>query len=149
MSDWSLIYRTNENGDVVSGSLSGLREAVLDAADVKVLYQTQGGTWWSRYCPSVTVGGSGPSTVVSAVFMHAADTVSAAGGLAFADPFAIEYHLFNSTGIRAMVKVGANGEVVDIDRDTLAMRWYVRDRQWSPRDLIAEVVAEQLEATRR
>lgn len=123
MSDWSLILSTDGNGAITMGSVADLRAAVIAGADVKVVYGTGGGVWWSRYCPSVSARGSGSSALVSATYMEAADTVAGAQGLEFATPFALEYQIYNSNGVQQMVKNGRSQSKV------VPMRWYVRDRQ--------------------
>ena len=50
MSAWKKIYETDQTGATVFGNLSDFRVAVMNGADVKVLYSTTFGTWWSRCC---------------------------------------------------------------------------------------------------
>ena len=121
MSDWTMIYSTDAGGGVSGGSLLELDHAVRAGADVKVVYNSGAGVWWSRYCPSVRSRRAGTSRLVTAAYMVAADTDEAGGQLEFAAPFAIEYHLFNSNGVRVMSKGGQS------TTDTVAMRWYVKD----------------------
>jgi hypothetical protein len=121
MSNWQLIYETDDQGAVVSGSLSGLRAAAMHAADVKVMYYS-GNNWWSRECSSVCVYGTGRGTVVSATYCEALDTERDGKGLSLASPVTLEYQIYNSTGwIRS-----ATGGEIDAERQR-RMRWYVRD----------------------
>jgi hypothetical protein len=128
VSVWTLVYRADQNGNPLLGDVLRLRYAVLAGADVKVVYQSQpDGPWWSRSCSSAAVSGSGPHTVVSAVYMEAADTDEAAGGgLTFAEPFAVEYQIYNSIGTRAFVK-SVDGQIVVRDLESMALKWYVKD----------------------
>jgi hypothetical protein len=126
MSDWSLIYATDASGAVTKGSVMELRLAVMSGADVKVMYSTAPGVWWSRYCASASVRGSGASRLVSATYMEAADTQDGSQGLEFATPFAVEYQIYNSNGVQQMHKGGRTVSKV------VTMRWYVRDYQAPP-----------------
>lgn len=131
MGNWTLIYRTDADGLTTFGSVDELRRAVLNAADVKVLYSPQSNIWWSRYCSSVHVRRVGGTTVVAATFMEAADTTPAGGGIEFETPFALEYHIYNSTGVRSVLKFGyEDHNLISQDTDNIVpMRWYVKDYQ--------------------
>ena len=134
MSAWKKIYETDQTGATVFGNLNDFRAAVIHGADVKVLYSTTFGNWWSRYCSSVNVSGFGSNTRIAATFMEAADTQSVAGGLGFiTNPFAIEYHLFNTSGARAFVKVRHSDQsILTQSTNIIRMRWYVKDYELSP-----------------
>src|SRR4051812_12467338 len=124
MSNWTLIYSTDSAGAVDFGSVPELRAAVFLGADVKIIYRTRSGTWWSRYCPSVSIQGpGGSSSMVSATYVEAADTTFGSKGLEFATPFAIEYHIYNSNGVRQVHKTGHDQP----ETSFVPMRWYVRD----------------------
>ena len=131
MGNWTLIYRTNAEGITTFGSVSDLRAAVINGADVKVVYSPQTNIWWSRYCSSVHIRGVGGSTIVAATFMEAADTTAGGGGIEFDTPFALEYHIYNSTGVRSVLKFGyQEHNLISQDTDNIvAMRWYVKDYQ--------------------
>ena len=130
MGNWTLIYRTDAEGLTAFGSLDELSRAVLNGADVKVIYSPQQNVWWSRYCSSVNVRRVGGTTVVAATFMEAADTTPAGGGIQFETPFALEYHIYNSTGVRSMMKFGYQDHNLIQDTDNLMpMRWFVKDHQ--------------------
>ena len=131
MGNWTLIYRTDAEGLTSFGSLSDLRTAVVNGADVKVIYSPQPSVWWSRYCSSVHVRGVGGTTIVAATFMEAADTTPGGGGIEFETPFAIEYHIYNSTGVRSVFKFGyQEHNLISQDTDNIVpMRWYVKDYQ--------------------
>lgn len=126
---WTLVYETDSSGNQVAGSLTQLRKAVLNAADVKVIYKPSANTWWSRYCDSVTVRGGGSQTVIAATFMNAADTTSGVGGLDFEDnPFAVEHHIYNSSGRRAFVKLHyKERDIIQNSPSTIPMKWFVKD----------------------
>ena len=121
MSDWTLIYSTDSTGAVIVGSVDDLERAVSRAADVKVLYNSATGVWWSRYCPSVSTRAHGGGRLVSATYMEAADTRLGGTGLEFEAPFAVEYHIYNSNGVYWNYTGG-----VSTDR-IVPMRWYVKD----------------------
>ncbi len=123
MSDWHLVLATDTNGAVTNGSLSALRAAVWNAADVKVMYRLADGTWWSRQCISACVHGSGSETVISATCLEAINTNRDATGLVVAAPVELEQHIYNSTGWRSRATGG------NIDAHRLRMEWYVRDYQ--------------------
>lgn len=129
MSNWTQVYATDAAGAVVSGSLATLQNAVLRGADVKVLYMPSAGIWWSRYCESVKSHGTGASALVSAVFMNAGDTLEVGDGLAFNEPFSIEYHIYSSNGMRKLYKIQQNNQAVLIANESriLPIRWYVKD----------------------
>lgn len=140
MSDWRLIYSTNATGAAVEGSVGVLVTAVRAAADVKILYSPSAGVWWSRYCSSVTTRGAGNSALVAAIYVEAADTTQGASGLEFNEPFALEYHIYNSNGVRKVFKIDHQmRQVIANQSDTIPMRWYVRDYQpsWFP---VADVI---------
>ena len=131
MGNWTLIYRTDAEGLTVFGSVDELSRAVLNGADVKVIYSPQQNVWWARYCSSVNVRRVGGTTVVAATFMEAADTTAAGAGIQFDNPFALEYHIYNSTGARSLMKFGYhdhNQISQEID-NIMPMRWFVKDHQ--------------------
>src|SRR6266850_67159 len=103
---WSLIYETDAAGGHVAGRLSGFRDAVLAGADVKVIYSPRSSVWWSRNLSSVYVTHPGGTTIhIAGTYMEAADTNPTQSGISFADdPFALEYHIYNTTGVRVVVK---------------------------------------------
>ncbi|GAB2469606.1 hypothetical protein GCM10011375_40200 [Hymenobacter qilianensis] len=121
MSDWTLIYITDSTGTAVVGSVADLTRAVRAGADVKVIYNSGPGVWWSRYCESVSTRGTGSARLVSATYMRAADTRVGGTGLEFEVPFAVEYHIYNSNGVYWMSKAGNS------TYRTVPMRWYVKD----------------------
>ncbi|MFL6139247.1 MAG: hypothetical protein ACJ74O_15790 [Frankiaceae bacterium] len=137
---WTLVYRTDQHGEPLLGNVHQLRDAVLAGADVKVLYQSQpDGPWWSRSCSSAAVSGSGSGTLVSAVYMEAADTTVTPRGLAFSLPFAVEHQIYNSIGTRAMAK-SVDGRVVTEEPEPLALKWFVKDYEIIPLNLSDRVV---------
>lgn len=123
MSDWTLIYATNSTGTAVVGSVAALAKAVRAGADVKIIYNSGPGIWWSRYCASVSTRGTGASRLVSATYMEAADTRAGGTGVEFEVPFAREYHIYNSNGVYWMSKGGNSTNRI------VAMQWFVKDYQ--------------------
>jgi hypothetical protein len=134
-SEWNLIYATNSFGDAVAGDLGEFRNAVLAGADVKVLYSPDEDIWWSRNCSSVTVIGVGSGTHIAATFMEAADTSYSAGdGLDFDEPFSLEYHIYNTTGVRVNAKFEYQNQTLRGKRSKiLPMKWYVKDYSLRPK----------------
>ena len=65
--------------------------------------------------------------MISATYSEAVDTTAGVGGLEFNVPFAVENHIYNSTGVRNVQKISGTGDVVAEDSKTIPMRWYVRD----------------------
>jgi hypothetical protein len=61
--------------------------------------------------------------------MEAADTTSTGSGIDFDTPFALEYQIYNSTGIRSVWKFNyQNHNPVSHNSDNIVpMRWYVED----------------------
>jgi hypothetical protein len=128
-STWTLIYSTDATGAPVLGSLQEFRSAVLAAADVKIVYQTGANSWWSRNCSSINLTRPGGSTLIAATFMEAADTRASGSGLDFEEPFALEYHIYNTTGVRVVRKFKYQDHTllpVDTTR-IIAMKWFVKD----------------------
>jgi hypothetical protein len=149
---WQKVYEHGANGIVTSGSINVLRDAVYRGADVKVRYRGQTGRleWdWTRRFASVTVTvdhgnlGKDDTIVVSGVMTDIPDTdlnivrlpgtentpggVGGGGGRSFAQPFALEWHIYNTSGQRQVVKFDAvTHQVVSDDTDQRAMSWYVR-----------------------
>lgn len=128
MSDWTLIYSTDATGAAVVGSVADLSSAVRAGADVKIIYNSGPGVWWSRYCDSVSTRGTASTRLVSATYMKAADTRLGGSGVEFEVPFAVEYHIYNSNGFYWMSKGG------DSTNRIVPMRWYVKDYNlpWIP-----------------
>lgn len=126
--NWTLLYETDASGNQIAGSLQELRDAILLGADVKVVYSPAADVWWSRYCSSVTVQESGGSTRIAATFMEAADTRSATFGIDFENnPFALEYHIYNTSGVRYFMKLHYEDRTIITDSNrVLPMKWYVR-----------------------
>lgn len=130
MSDvWTLIYATDSQGNQVTGNLAELRRAVIAGADVKVIYNSQADIWWSRNCSSIQVSQPGGNILVAAIFMEAADTSSTGIGIDFDTPFALEYHIYNSTGVRSIIKFDYQNhtKISSNNRNIIPMKWYVKD----------------------
>jgi hypothetical protein len=126
---WTLVYATDESG-AESGSREALRNAILHGADVKILYRPSPGIWWSRNCSSINLRVSEGIAYIAATFMEAADTSFVDGvGLDFnRAPFALEYHIYNTTGARAMVKFHyQDHNLLSDEITTMPMRWFVKD----------------------
>ena len=145
MSNWTLIYSSDANGNAVTGSVSALAAAVRSAADVKVLYNPSQGVWWSRYCSSATVRGTGSASTVAATHMEAADT-QGGGEIEFAAPAAVEYHIYNSNGVRKLLKLNLQThQVLANQTQRMPMRWYVKDYRVFPLFAIADLVNADFE----
>lgn len=145
MGTWSLIYATEPNEPklvpaikVVAGTAKALRDAVLNAADVKVLYLVKTGVWRAITCSAVL-----PTT--DRIQVIAQGFLALASNSPPGDGFAAESFLFDSHGYFAHshydAVTGRHGS------GTLAatpMRWYVRDYQlpfWAnARDQLPSVV---------
>jgi hypothetical protein len=126
---WTLIYETDSNGNQINGSLERLRSAVISAADVKVIYRPQANIWWSRNCSSIHVSRPGGLILVAATFMEAADTSPTGIGIDFDSPFLLEYHIYNSTGVRSLIKFNyQNHTVTSSNSGIVPMKWYVKDQ---------------------
>jgi hypothetical protein len=139
MADWTLIYSSDAQGKAVKGSVNALRLAVVNGADVKILYSTGSSLWWSRYCSSVTSRVQNGNPLVAATYVQALDTTGVNGNLEFAQGGAIEYHIYNSTGMRVMMKNGS------VQRGVVPMKWYVKDYDipWFVHiDLLAKILDE-------
>jgi hypothetical protein len=95
---WSLIYETDSSGNPVFGDLGEFRDAVFAGADVKILYNPGGNSWWSRNCSSINVTRPGGTILIAATFMEAADTRFSGLGIDFVkDPFALVEHFVSSS----------------------------------------------------
>ncbi len=148
MSDWTLIYETDSEGISIFGSLVRLRNAVIKGADVKVIYSPQQNVWWSRNCSSIHFSRSGGTIIVAATFMEAADTNRDAVGIDFSTPFALEYHIYNGTGIRSLWKLDyQNHTLISQNSDIVPIKWYVKDYRVSFRDSIVDFVGDFFDAT--
>ena len=132
MGTWTLVYATEPNEPneklavrVVAGTLKDLRDAVVNAADVKVLYRPPSAPsqWRAVTCTSIEVKGTGSRT-----------QVIARGGMALAsnsplgDGFAAESFMFHSMSAVAHDLYNAvNGDHGGGALAVAALRWYVRD----------------------
>lgn len=128
--NWTLIYETDASGSQVDGNLKRFSRAVFAGADVKILYSPRADNWWSRNCSSINVTRSGDKINIAAIFMEAADTrsFSSGTGLEFEEPFALEYHIYNTTGVRVRMKFNyQDHKPMGDDTDMVAMRWFVKD----------------------
>jgi len=61
--------------------------------------------------------------------MEAADTNPTQSGISFADdPFALEYHIYNTTGVRVVVKFDyQTRNLIANNTNIVSMKWYVKD----------------------
>ena len=141
---WTLVYETNGSGVQVAGSMQEFKHAVLTGADVKISYNTLGTRWWSRKCSSVNVIPVSGTTVIAATFMEAADTmfIEKEKYLDFMDPFALEYHIYSSTGVRVTMKFNYyDHSLISRECEYKPMKWFVKDyeptMEWSLRSAVA------------
>lgn len=132
-SDWSLIYSTGANGQPLAGDLNDFKSAVLAGADVKLIYWTGHG-WWSRNCNAVNVSDRARIPVIAATMMEVADTQQTGNGTEFKqNPFAYEFHIYNSTGMRHVMKFDyKDHSLISQDKKTIPIRWYVKDYKIIP-----------------
>ena len=80
--------------------------------------------------------------------MEAADTKVGGSGVEFNVPFGLEYHIYNSNGIRHIVKITyEDHRVVQSDRRMMPMQWYVKDYSLPTlfSDEINEAIHKQLD----
>lgn len=127
MADWGLIYATDAAGAVTFGSLLELDRAASRGGDIKVAYRPATGVWWSRYCASVTVRGTGIARSVAATYSDALDTGDRPEGVAVGAPLQLEYHVYNSSGFRSFVRFNPATGDVHTELRRMPMRWYARD----------------------
>jgi len=152
MSDWNLIYSTNASGTPVFGTVTALRTAVMSGADVKVIYNPSGGVWWSRQCLSVSSRGGFNSPLVSATHVEALDTQDGSSGLEFNTPIALEYHIYNSNGVRNLQKIGSGGGLLFSESKKMPMRWYVKDYTvpwWQFVNVVAKAIDLETQGARK
>lgn len=133
---WRKVYENAADGSRVSGSLSELVKAVKAGADVQIRYFRSSGVAgiqyveWHRTSSSATIAGaaSGGTSIVSCIFVDIPDTQLAGGsGRHFIQPFATEWQVFNTTGVRQTVKFNHQTSAVISDNlDNLGVAWYVR-----------------------
>lgn len=137
MGIWSLVYATEPNQPnakptikVIAGTLKALRDASVNAADVKVLYRPRTGQWRAITCHDVLIKGSGNKTQILA---------SASAVLALNSPvgsgLGAEGFVFDSAGFVAATRYdpvrGRNAIGAFV---AAPLRWYVRDYEvpfWS------------------
>lgn len=148
---WRKAFEHWGNGQTRSGSIDSLVSAVRKGADVKVTYQLGGGgedILWSRTLSSVTVTRTDIATVVSGVLTDIPDTTvnigpldnnapGGTGGRTFEQPAAYEWQVFNTSGLRTVLKFdAATHQQSSSTSDNLSMAWFVRGAGWSIRDLL-------------
>src|SRR5688572_5718023 len=106
---WKRIYEHDSNGSGTFGTVNDLVKAVKAGADVQVRYYRNAGVpgfrrvEWHRTALSTTIADTnlGGTPIVSCAFTDIPDTdLVAATGRQFRQPFAIEWTLFNTTGVR-------------------------------------------------
>ena len=127
MADWRLIYATDGTGAVTSGSFAELFHAAINGGDIKVRYSPQSGTWWVRYCQSVTVRGKSGEGVVAATYSDAINTSAGPGEVVIDGPLTLEYHVYNSSGLRSFAKRNPVTGQVQTEERVMPMAWYARD----------------------
>ncbi|MBA2518919.1 MAG: hypothetical protein H0V24_04590 [Chloroflexia bacterium] len=127
---WQRVYDHQDDGTALSGSLTALVDAVRAGADVKVAYTRAGEVEWFRACSSATIArlGDGETPVVSCLLTDIPDSeLDGSFGRFFAEPFALEWQAYNTTGQRHVVKFDAQTHgVLQNDMDSLPVGWYIR-----------------------
>jgi len=101
MGTWTLVYATEPNAPnqnpvtkVVAGTAKALRDAALNAADVKVLYRVRAGAWRAITCTAVL-------PVTSRIQVIAQGSLALASNSPLGDGLAAESFLFDSHGFFA------------------------------------------------
>ena len=130
---WRQVYENNPDGTRFSGNLNDLLRAVRAAADVHIKYRRpteDGFIEWHRTAmhTSINPGGTRPP-VVSCAFIDVPDTTNDAAGRRFiTDPYALEWVIFNTSGVRHTSKFDARTRAIigSPVADRLQIAWYVR-----------------------
>ena len=132
MSTWSLVFATEPTEpnaqpqtNVVAGTLKDLRDAVVNGADVKVLYRPTPNQWRAVTCSVVLVKGSASRTQVVAE-----GALPLALNSPLGDGFGTESFAFDSGGFVAHSRfdsvAGGHGQAGGAFF-AAPLRWYVRD----------------------
>ena len=141
--EWTEIYQNGPNGNRVSGSFDDLKSNVLRGADVKVGYTltTAEGFFnffWRRLCSATVTeeldfpndpGNTERRFTVSGIVTDIPDTDVGPNstGRVFAEPFAVEWHMFNTSGLRQVVKFDRQTQsVISNTKSFLQISWYIR-----------------------
>ena len=130
MGIWTLVYATEPDTastppatKVLAGTLKALRDAVVNAADVKVLYRPRSGQWRAITCSAVLAKGSGTRLQVIAEGSLALAINSPAGNGLGAESYAFDSGGFVAESRHDPVhRNNGNGAFV-----AAPLRWYVRD----------------------
>ncbi len=131
---WKTIYQHDSNGNPVSGSITALVRAVQRGADVQVRYYRPSGLAgvqpieWHRTASSATIAKlQSGRFIVSCAFVDIPDSNLDSSGRTFSQPFATEWQVFNTTGMRHVVKLNHVTQAVMAQAtDHLGITWYVR-----------------------
>ena len=130
MGTWTLVYATEPDTassppaiKILAGTLTALRDAVVNAADVKVLYRPRSGQWQAITCTNVVVRGSGIRLQVIAQGSLVLAINSPEGNGLGAESFAFESGGSVAANRHDPVhRNNASGTFVPAP-----LRWYVRD----------------------
>ncbi len=124
-----LIYAHDVAGNGTAGTIEDLIEAVKQGRSISILYSVSD-TTWVRACPSVSVVGGVVSCYVTDVLSttNLDNTNGVFGAKTFESPRALEAHIYDTLGYRAVIKrdffTGAELSVVLPAQGNLALRWY-------------------------
>ncbi|WP_126961946.1 hypothetical protein [Xanthomonas arboricola] len=124
---WTLVYETDANGNVVSGSLRSLRTAVDAGASVKVLVPAPNIHVWTVQCTHTSLRLDASQAVVC---MGETDlVVDVTVGSQFAvvsSPLQSHHYLLNTLGQYALAAVNIKtGDLISNTSTIRPMRWYV------------------------
>lgn len=136
---WENIYEHEADGTLRSGSLDALLFFAQEGYDIKVRYFAVSGSQdvvWFRTLRSVTTFQSpGVPPVISGMLSNIPTTTFditsgehfSTAELVFSEPFATEWHIYNTTGKRRLVQFRvSDGRVISDEIKGLRVGWYVR-----------------------
>jgi hypothetical protein len=137
---WRKVYEHEADGTPLSGVLDDLVNAIKSGGvDVQIGYAfrtpTLAGEWrgeWRRTCSSVTYAENRELgvRVVSCMFTDIPDTQLSPSGRSFPFPIAFEWHSYNTTGQRWVIKFDAQTSTLSgYTANNLRIAWYVRGVQ--------------------
>lgn len=136
---WKLVYRHDENGAPIRGSLNDLVNAIRSGADVQIRYFRQS-VEWHRRCLSVSINGRLPNAIVAAVITDIPDTEFQAGvGRTFSAPPAYEWQIFNTSGRRETIKFDKKNSDAQNRSDSIGITWYARGYDSIFADLVTKI----------
>ncbi|UYK90701.1 MULTISPECIES: hypothetical protein [Xanthomonas] len=127
---WTLVYATDSNGNISSGSLQTLRTAVDSGASVRVLITAPNNNpehVWGLLCTNTSLRLDSSQAVVCSSDQDLSMNVAMGSQFgAVSNPAYSAHFLLNTSGqfVQANIRV-SNGELLSNTKYTYAMRWYV------------------------